>query len=387
MEKLNFTQGQITQILSEFAKEDNGINQVMQISLEALMKSERELYNETNKDVSNGYRRVNALGHNKELKLQVPRSRKGNFYPVLLGVLRNQEEEYRKVAFSLYGAGLTTAQVGDIFEDIYGKSYSTSHVSRLFNYAREEVKEWLDRALLPYYPIVYIDATFIYTRRGESVSKEAYYTILGVRPDRTREVLAIVNFPTESSMGWKSIFEQIKSRGVERIDLFVSDGLNGVESAIAEYFSDAQVQLCSVHLQRNVLKHIKPKDKTEVIEDLKEVFQTGIKEDSISKGWERWLKFLDKHQKKYTALKHMREERYRQYFTFLQYDYRARSMLYTTNWVERLNRDYKRTTRMRGALPNSEATILLMGYVAMTRKAYNRKIPKINYEKSFEWDD
>lgn len=387
MEKLNFTQGQITQILSEIAKEDNGINQVMQISLEALMKAERELYNETNKDVSNGYRRVNALGHNKELKLQVPRSRKGNFYPVLLGVLRNQEEEYRKVAFSLYGAGLTTAQVGDIFEDIYGKSYSTSHVSRLFNYAREEVKEWLDRALLPYYPIVYIDATFIYTRRGESVSKEAYYTILGVRPDRTREVLAIVNFPTESSMGWKSIFEQIKSRGVERIDLFVSDGLNGVESAIAEYFSDAQVQLCSVHLQRNVLKHIKPKDKTEVIEDLKEVFQTGIKEDSISKGWERWLKFLDKHQKKYTALKHMREERYRQYFTFLQYDYRARSMLYTTNWVERLNRDYKRTTRMRGALPNSEATILLMGYVAMTRKAYNRKVPKINYEKSFEWDD
>lgn len=387
MEKLNFTQGQITQILSEFAKEDNGINQVMQISLEALMKAERELYNETNKDVSNGYRRVNALGHNKELKLQVPRSRRGNFYPVLLGVLRNQEEEYRKVAFSLYGAGLTTAQVGDIFEDIYGKSYSTSHVSRLFNYARKEVKEWLDRTLLPYYPIVYIDATFIYTRRSESVSKEAYYTILGVRPDRTREVLAIVNFPTESSMGWKAIFEQIKSRGVERIDLFVSDGLNGVESAIAEYFSDAQVQLCSVHLQRNVLKHIKPKDKTEVIEDLKEVFQTGIKEDSISKGWERWLKFLDKHQKKYTALKHMREERYRQYFTFLQYDYRARSMLYTTNWVERLNRDYKRTTKMRGALPNSEATILLMGYVAMTRKAYNRKIPKINYEKSFEWDD
>lgn len=387
MEKLNFTQGQITQILSEVAKEDNGINQVMQISLEALMKAEREMYNESNKDVSNGFRRVNALGHNKELKLQVPRSRKGNFYPVLLGVLRNQEEEYRKVAFSLYGAGLTTAQVGDIFEDIYGKSYSTSHVSRLFNYAREEVKEWLDRALLPYYPIVYIDATFIYTRRGESVSKEAYYTILGVRPDRTREVLAIANFPTESSTGWKSIFEQIKSRGVERIDLFVSDGLNGVESAIAEYFSDAQVQLCSVHLQRNVLKHIKPKDKPEVIEDLKEVFQTGIKDDSISQGWARWLKFLDKHQKKYTSLKHMREEKYRQYFTFLQYDYRARSMLYTTNWLERLNRDYKRTTRMRGALPNSEATILLLGYVAMTRKAYNRKIPKINYEKSFEWDD
>jgi transposase-like protein len=62
-------------------------------------------------------------------------------------------------------------------------------------------------------------------------------------------------------------------------------------------------------------------------------------------------------------------------------------MLYTTNWIERLNRDYKRTTRMRGALPNPQATILLLGYVAMTRTAYNRKIPKLDYEKKFKWED
>jgi transposase-like protein len=64
-----------------------------------------------------------------------------------------------------------------------------------------------------------------------------------------------------------------------------------------------------------------------------------------------------------------------------------RNMVYTTNWIERLNRDYKRTTRMRGALPNPEATILLLGNVAMSKKAYARKIPKINYEKSFKWEN
>ena len=80
-------------------------------------------------------------------------------------------------------------------------------------------------------------------------------------------------------------------------------------------------------------------------------------------------------------------DRYRQYFTYLKFDYRIRSMIYTTNWIERLNKDYKRTTKMRGALPNPEATILLLGYVAMNRNAYTRKVPKLDYEKHFKWDE
>jgi len=90
---------------------------------------------------------------------------------------------------------------------------------------------------------------------------------------------------------------------------------------------------------------------------------------------------------KYPFLNSMKTQRYRLYFTYMKYDYRIRGMLYTTNWIERLNRDYKRTTRMRGALPNPDATLLLLGYVAMNKKAYIRKIPKLNYEKSFKWED
>ncbi len=83
----------------------------------------------------------------------------------------------------------------------------------------------------------------------------------------------------------------------------------------------------------------------------------------------------------------MKQDRYKLYFTYLKYDYRIRSMLYTTNWIERLNRDYKRTTRNRGALPNADATLLLLGYVAMNKNAYNRKVPKLNYDKSFQWEE
>ncbi len=83
----------------------------------------------------------------------------------------------------------------------------------------------------------------------------------------------------------------------------------------------------------------------------------------------------------------MLKARYRLYFTYFKYDYRIRSMIYTTNWIERLNRDYRRVTRMRGTLPNVNAVLLLLGYVAMDKKAYLRKIPKLNYEKSFKRED
>jgi transposase-like protein len=386
MKTLNLTHEQVTKILTEVAEEKDGYNKVLQLSIEALMRAERSIHNSQKGDVSNGYRFRRLFGAGKQLELSVPRSRHHQFYPVLLAVLKDQEQELRNVAFKLYGNGLTTEQVGEVFEEIYGKHYSTSQISQLFDTARKEVKQWLQRGLEPYYPLVYIDATYISTRRSESVSKEAYFTILGVRADRTREVLAVINFPTESATAWQQVFKDLKTRGVKQIDWVISDALTGIETAIAGAFKSAH-QLCVVHLKRKILSLIKPKDKQEISEELKEVFATDNKEDSIKQGWQRWTTFIERHKKKYPALAKMLKDRYRLYFTYLQYDYRIRSMIYTTNWIERLNRDYKRTTRMRGALPNPEATILLLGYVAMTRKAYLRKVPKLNYEKSFKWED
>jgi len=387
MKQLDFTQEQITKILTEVASGQEGIQKVLELSLEAMMRAERLVHNESHADVSNGYRKVKALGHGRQLRLQVPRSRNSSFYPVLLSVLRDQEEECRQIAFRLYGAGLTTKQVGELFDDLYGRHYSSSQISRLFDHAREEVSLWLNRDLLPYYPIVYIDATYIYTRRGEHVSKEAYYTILGVKPDRTREVLSIVNFPSESASGWRSVFEDIRQRGVEKIDLFVCDGLTGIEDAIASCFSCSNVQLCVVHLERNVLRLIKPSDKEDIAHQLKDVFQIGRSNDSPEQGWQRWIRFIENNSDKYPTLRKMTHQRYRLYFTYLLYDYRVQSMIYTTNWIERLNKDYKRTTKMRGALPNPDATILLLGHVAMTKSAYMRKIPKLDYDKHFYWED
>jgi Transposase and inactivated derivatives len=154
MKEIKFTQEQIKGILTQIAVEEDGYNQVLKLAMEALMQGERMIYNEQQSDVSNGYRPRKTFGRGKILELRVPRTRQGNFYPLLLGLLKDEEEECRKIAFSLYGAGLTCEQVGEVFEELYGKHYSSSQVSRMFDYAREEVQQWLSRPLEGYYPIV-----------------------------------------------------------------------------------------------------------------------------------------------------------------------------------------------------------------------------------------
>ena len=122
----------------------------------------------------------------------------------------------------LYTKGLTTEQIGEISDCVYGRAYSKQQVSHLAGSCRDDVERWLGRSLSSHYLAAYIDATFISTRRDRQVSKEAYYTILGVLEDGSREVLTVVNHPTEGALCWKDELEALRQRGVEQIDLVVS---------------------------------------------------------------------------------------------------------------------------------------------------------------------
>ena len=251
---MNFTQTQISELLLEIANSENGTNLLFQMTLETFMKSERNLHKKDNPtDYSNGYRQRKAQGFGKELVLQVPRTRSGAFYPVLLGVLRDEDEQHRQLIFSLYKKGLTTEQVSDIYEEVYGKSYSKQQISYLMKQSKEEINLWLDRKLDEHYLVLYIDATFVHTRRDHSVSKEGYYTILGIKEDSTREVLAVVNHPTEGALLWEQELSNLKKRGVQSVGLIVSDGLSGIENAIPKAFPGTNHQLCIVHFKRNLL--------------------------------------------------------------------------------------------------------------------------------------
>jgi len=378
---MEFTQAQITDIFSRIANGKNGYQELLSKALEAIMLAERIAFNSENQDVSNGFRTRSVLSHGGKLELMIPRSRHHNFYPLILALVKEQESDVKALAYELYSSGLTGEQIGGIFDKIYGHEYSKSSISNMMQTAREDIQNWLNRKLDNRYPIVYIDATYWSTRRIDSVSQEAYYTILGVKEDRTREVLAVINHPQEGASNWKEVFKSIKERGVSEISLFVCDGLTGIENAIASEFPQAVVQLCTVHLMRNIQNKVKPTDKEQVSSELKEVLNPENPKDTSQKGHQRFLEFIQKWQKKYPSLKVYQEPRYNLYFNYLNYHVQVRRMIYTTNWIERLNRNYKRVLKMRTSMPSPESVLFLLGSVAIKRKEYDSPVYQFIYEK------
>jgi transposase-like protein len=187
-------------------------------------------------------------------------------------------------------------------------------------------------------------------------------------------VLSIINHPTEGATNWEDAFNDLKNRGLKSTQLVVCDGLTGIENAIASVFPEAVVQLCTVHLTRNILAKIKPKNKKEVAEDLKAVLNPEDQKDTQKTGIDRFYNFIEKWMKVYPALKSYKGLRYHLYFNYLNYEVDIRRMIYTTNWIERLNRNYKRTLRMRSSMPSPESVLFLLGSTAMARQEYNYPI-------------
>ena len=374
---MELTQLQISEIISNYTSSSEGFVTLQSLIMNSLMFHERELFVKENTDEQcNGFRSRRWYSHGFEFSLRIPRSRSGNFYPVLLGLIRNESEERARLFNLLYTKGLTTEQIGDISECVYGRSYSKQQVSYLANSCRDDVEQWLCRGLSSHYLAVYIDATFISTRRDRQVSKEAYYTILGVLEDGSREVLSVVNHPTEGALCWKDELDTLKERGVKEIDLVISDALTGIENAVCAAFPCAAHQFCVAHLKRQVINSVAHKDKPTIASELSEVFRMEDNSGDSLWGYEHFLTFVGRWEKKYPTLKKYKAERNMAYFTYMDFPKEVQRCIYTTNWIERLNRKYKRTINMRTSMPSAQAVIFLLGSVAMeeTKSAYKRKI-------------
>lgn len=243
--------------------------------------------------------------------------------------------------------------------------------------------QWLNRSLEEYYPVVFVDAVHIKVHRKKKVASEAFYVVLGVREDKTREVLAIFNRPTESATGWQEMFMELKGRGVEKIGLMVADGLAGLPTALSSVFPSTPLQKCVTHLKRNMLSKVRHGDKKELAEDLRDVFRTGQKGYTKEMAWDNWMVLLKKWGKDYRSFKLMEKNlEYMFYFTYLMFAPRIQSMIYTTNWIERLNKDFRRVLKMRGAMPTEESVLVLMGKTAMDKRSYDRELPGIDTDNT-----
>jgi len=384
---IKFNSTQIKEIMLSFASSQTR-EEFYKVVFESLMRAEREVFKQEHNDVSNGYRlRTRVSFDGMLLQLRIPRTRKKKFIPSLLEILKIQEQDIAELSVLLYSNGLSDSQISEVIEYLYGRSYSSARISQMVSYVKEDLKRWRTRQLCDYYPIVYIDAIFISSRDETGVVKDnPYYIVLGVKPDGRREVLAIEHLPTESRQGWELVFEGLKKRGVKRIDLVVSDALQSIELAVAKVFGGVAHQFCVTHLKRRVLSSVASKYKKKVAEDLKEVFRTNLSNDNSKKGWQRWIKFIDKWKDKYPKFERMVDYRYRHYFVYLDYDVNIRSMIYTTNWIERLNKTIRNRFKVRYPMPSTESTIDLITLAVWDFKAYKHPVSALFAEtKKFNW--
>ena len=202
----------------------NDPNELFVHILNSLMKAERTDFLEQKADAKNkgnGYRTVKKAGMFGQLELLIPRDRLGTFKPIIQAILSKQEEKIKDLSYALYAKGLTTLQVSDILEDVYGRSYSKSTVSRISNTFYADIEKWLERELESTYLMIMVDAIHIKVKR-DKVATEAFYIVLGMNKNYKREIIAVINEPTESAAGWKEVLQKIKERGVKKIEGVIS---------------------------------------------------------------------------------------------------------------------------------------------------------------------
>jgi transposase-like protein len=384
---IKLSKKQLSEAIQSQLLEKNGLNEIFKMTLEGLMLLERkEKICENPLNKGNGYRKVNSMGFGKGFRLSVPRDRLGVFRPYVLDLIKEDEERVREACFELYSKGLTTKDVGIIIERLYGKSYTESSISNITKGFYKQMEAWRKRPLEENWGVIYIDCIFSKVRR-DTVESEAFYVLLGLKEDYTREVIGIYNFPTESASNWTEVIKDIQDRGVKKVNLFVSDGLTGIEDALKKAFPRTPLQTCTFHYMKNLSKHIRPKDKEAFCEDLKKVFNPNRSDDTREKARERLIEVAEKWQQHYPkpAEKMKEDAQNKQHilFEYMNYDYRIRSMIYTTNWIERLNRAFRKTLRVRGSLPSVESALVLISKTAMdmNEEVYRYKIANFKYEE------
>jgi transposase-like protein len=331
---------------------DFSLEQFTVTSIEMLMLLERDEYLENMKrdgfkDKGNGTypRSFKSLSRNQMI-INIPRTRYTEWKPLALEILKYNQEQINDLALTLYRKGLTTRDISSVLGEFFGENMSFSQVSNLAEKFNEVRSAWENSKLESHYKVVYMDALYITVKRNDSYAKEPIHVVYGVRNDNKRELLSLFANPTESSTSWAEVLSGMKRRGVETIDLIVADGTPGLEGEVHKYFPGTNFQKCVIHKMRNILNKARPKDKAEIAEDLKYVFDNFDKDSSKEKAEIKLQTFADKWRKSYPDIAKMIENQQMEYyFTYIKFPCDIRRMIYTTNSIESLNKKIRKATK------------------------------------------
>lgn len=341
---------------------ENAVETVIKTVFETILNAERSefLSNSTKSNKANGYYQRMARSITKYFQLSVPRDRQSLFKPVFLEAINKQEEQMQDLAFKLYTKGLTTRDISELLDEVYDKKMSPTSVSNITKEFQKQREAWQQKPVNSEYYFIYVDALYIPIRR-DTVKKEAFYIVLGLRPDLIREIIGVYNIPTESSDGWQEVFRDLKKRGLKDCLMVIADSLAGLENVIKEELPGTRLQKCLVHKIRNILLRARSQDKAQISNDFQEVFQLENPTYTIGEGAANLKQFITKWAKKYPSiLNRFNDYHYEYYFAYLDFPTHIQRMIYTTNWIERLNKGIRRTTNVRNSFPDEDSALNLI---------------------------
>lgn len=331
------------------------IKQLTEAALEAELDS--HLAQEVTGNRKNGKSKKTIKSLSGSFELKTPRDRDGSFSPQM--VKKHQttiSDELEQKILALYGLGMSYKDISVHIKEMYGIDVSTGTLSAVTDKIIATVKRWQNRPLETVYPIVWLDAIHYKIHENGKVVSKAVYTILGVNLEGRKDVLGLYISESEGANFWLQVLTDLSNRGVNDILIACIDGLKGFPEAIEAIFPETEVQLCIVHQIRNSLKYVASKNQKEFMVDLKRVYQASTKDlaevelDNLEAKWDSKYPIVIKSWRN-------NWEKLSQYF---KYPEDIRRIIYTTNTIEAVHRQFRKLTKTKGAFPNQDSLLKLL---------------------------
>lgn len=323
-------------------------------------------------DRRNGIQKKKIISHLGESEITVPRDRDGSFQPQIVAKGQKDVTGIESKIMSMYGKGMSTRDMQDIIQDIYGVDLSPETISRIIDHIQPRIEEWQNRELKKLYAFVYVDALFVTVKVDGKAHKKAVHAIIGIDADGYKDVLGFWINAEEGAHYWMNIFEEIRQRGVQDI-LFISiDGLKGLEEGLKAIFPDTVIQRCIVHLMRNSMKYIPSKHYTEYTRDARLLYQAV----SLSEAQQRFQDFKAKWEINYPGAIKAWNNNWDHVEQLFKYPAEIRRMMYTTNYIEGLNSALRKVTNGKAAFPNDFSVMkALFLRVCDLQKKWTQPVP------------
>jgi putative transposase len=303
------------------------------------------------------------------ISVEIPRDRNGKYSPIVIGKHQRTLGDLEEKIISMYAKGMTTRDIQEHVEEIYGLQISPTAVSNITDNIIGHIHEWQARPLESVYAIVFFDAIYFKVREDGKVVNKAAYTCLSVDVEGRKDMLGIWIGQAESARFWLTIFNELKNRGVNDILIACVDGLKGFAEAIETAFPQTEVQQCIIHQIRSSLKYVASKNQKEFMTDLKPVYAAPSEDDALV----HLDKLEEKWGKKYPLVIRSWRENWTRLSTYFKYPAEVRKIIYTTNAVEALHRQFRKVTKSKSLFPNDEALtkMLYLAYRDIAKKWTN----------------